>query len=340
MTALTEFQRLEAQGSWRETPESRLREVIVSVGDATLVLSDPKSDRPLSHWSLPAVTRLNAGKMPAIYAPGSQRADETVEIDDPLMIEAIERVQRAIAQHRAHPGRLRGVLTVLAVVAMLVGLMIWLPDAIIRHGAKIAPPAQARQIGEAVLADIERSTGKACTRDSGQAVLTWLASRLIDKNAEIFVVPGALNGALRLPGDVYVLGADLLEGAAGPEAAAGHVIAASLATQDKAITRQALRHAGLTAVLRLMTLGTLPSAAMTGYGEELLAQSPPRPETDAFLERLKDRRISSEPYARSVDPTGASLPELIENDPARSADFTKPLLTPPQWQALQQICAG
>ena len=75
VTALTEFQRLEAQGSWRETPESRLREVIVSVGAATLTMMDPKSDRPLSHWSLPAVTRINPGQLPAIYTPNGQAPD-------------------------------------------------------------------------------------------------------------------------------------------------------------------------------------------------------------------------------------------------------------------------
>lgn len=139
VTALTEFQRLEAQGSWRETPESRLREVIVSVGAATLTMMDPKSDRPLSHWSLPAVTRINPGQLPAIYTPNGQAPDETVEIDDPLMIEGIERVQRAIAIHRAVPGRLRGVVTVLGAVAMLAALTFWLPDALIRHAARIAP---------------------------------------------------------------------------------------------------------------------------------------------------------------------------------------------------------
>lgn len=340
MTALTEFQRLEAQGSWRETPDAQLREVIVSVGEATLVLSDPKSDRPLTHWSLPAVTRLNPGKMPAVYAPGSQRADETVEIDDPLMIDAIARVQRAISLHRTHPGRLRGALTILTLVAVLAALVFWLPDAIIRHAAKIAPPAQARQIGQAVLSDIENSTGKICTRKSGQAVLDWLSPRLVDGKSHLRVVPGPLNGALRLPGDLYVLGGDLLVSAPGPEAAAGHVIAASLASDDREVTLGALQYAGLGAVLRLMTLGDLPSDAMAGYGEKLLSRNPPRPDDAALLEQLAQRGLGSDAYARTIDPTGAAVPELIENDPARTAPPGPPLLTDPQWLALQQICAG
>lgn len=53
MTALEQYQRLEAAGTWRETRKAGLRDVIVSFGDATLILSDPRSETPLAHWSLP-----------------------------------------------------------------------------------------------------------------------------------------------------------------------------------------------------------------------------------------------------------------------------------------------
>lgn len=340
MTALKQFQRLEAQGSWRETPGARLREVIVSVGEATLILSDPKSDRPLTHWSLPAVVRLNPGKMPAVYTPAADVPDEILETDDPLMIEAIEKVQQAIAQHRANPGRLRGGLTILAIAAMLIGLAFWLPDALIRHAARIAPPAQARDIGIAVLADMQRSSGAICQRASGQAVLNWITPRLLTGDAAVRVLPGPLNGALRLPGDLYAIGGDLLEASSGPEAAAGHLIAAEQARSGREVTLDALRHAGLGASLRLMTLGSLPADAMAGYGEALLAAPLPRPETPALLEALRSRNLPAEPYARSIDPTGASVMPLIEGDPIRQGVAQADLLTDPQWLALQQICAG
>ena len=123
---------------WTAAPDAPLREVIVSVGDATLVLSDPRTDRPLSHWSLPAVVQLNPGVTPAIYAPTTTGEDETVTIDDPLMIEAIARVQGAVASHRAHTGRLRNGLLVLAILAALGWLVFWLPGALIGHAARIA----------------------------------------------------------------------------------------------------------------------------------------------------------------------------------------------------------
>lgn len=341
MTALTEFQRLEAQGWWRQTPDAAPREVVVAVGEATLTLVDPKSDRPLSHWSLPSVVRLNADGMPAVYSPNSTGPDETIEVEDPLMIEAIERVHQAIARHRGTKrGRLRGVVTGLAIMAMIGAAILWLPDALIRHAARIAPPAQARTIGLQVLGDLERSMGPVCRRRTGQQVLDWISPGLVGSQALVQVLPGPLNGSLRLPGDLYVLGNDLLSATPSPEAAAGHLISARLAQADKQVTLDALRHAGLMASLRLMTLGTLPRDALAGYGDKLLDQPLPRPELATLPPVFAERGLSTEPYARSIDPTGASVLPLIEADPIRAGTMQAVLLTDPQWLALQQICAG
>lgn len=340
MTALTDFQRLEAQGSWRAAPDAPLREVIVSVGDATLVLSDPRTDRPLSHWSLPAVVQLNPGVTPAVYAPTPTGEDETVTIDDPLMIEAIARVQGAVASHRAHTGRLRNGLLVLAILAVLGWLVFWLPGALIGHAARIAPPAQARDIGQAILTDLERGSGAVCRRESGQAVLNWLAPQLLGPDAAIRVVPGPLGGARRLPGEIYVIGSDLLQTAPGPEAAAAHLVAARLATTDGALRQAAVQHAGLLASIRLMTLGHLPQTAMQGFGAAMLMNPAPRPADADLLAALAERGIPAEPYARTIDPTGQTVLPLIEGDAFRTAPPARPLLTDEQWLALQQICAG
>lgn len=85
MTALKQYERLESIGLWRDDPEAQRREVLVRFGEATLVLSDPRSEVALSHWSLPAVERRNPGVLPALYAPGDD-ALETLEIDDTDMI--------------------------------------------------------------------------------------------------------------------------------------------------------------------------------------------------------------------------------------------------------------
>ena len=54
MTAIKEFERLESLGLWRGLKDSQRREVVVSFGEATLVLSDI-NNRPITHWSLAAI---------------------------------------------------------------------------------------------------------------------------------------------------------------------------------------------------------------------------------------------------------------------------------------------
>jgi hypothetical protein len=105
MTALSEYQRLEASGVWRAAPGAQRRDVIVALGEATLVLSDMQG-RALAHWSLAAVERRNPGVAPALYAPGDDAVEE-LELADGEMIAAVERVRRAVERARPAPGPVR-----------------------------------------------------------------------------------------------------------------------------------------------------------------------------------------------------------------------------------------
>ncbi|WP_299358527.1 hypothetical protein [uncultured Paracoccus sp.] len=339
MTALSAFQRLEASGVWREAPQEAVRDVIVSVGDATLILTDPKSDQPLSHWSLPAVTRLNPGQKPAIFAPGVPATDEILEIDDELMISAIEKVHTAIQASRPRPGRLRGGLLVAAAAVLVLGGLAWLPGAAVRHAALIAPPAQREAVGRQVLTQLTETTGAPCSRAAGSAVLDRLARRVTGADSRVVVLPSTLRGARALPGKLIVLGDDLIIGQPAPHAALGHVVAAQLVAEEQDPMAAALTFAGFGAAVSLLTTGLLPDDALDGYGEVLLASAPPRPsDDDALLERLASVGVPSSPYARSLDPSGEAVLTLIEADPFRMAPPEKPVLTEGEWVQLQRIC--
>jgi len=117
-TALSKYQRLEASGLWRADPEAQRIDVIVSVGEATLTITDLR-ERVLTHWSLAAIARANPGQRPAVYHPDGDPG-ETLELttDEVEMIAAIEKLRSAIARQRPRPGRLRlfGVLVSLSAV--------------------------------------------------------------------------------------------------------------------------------------------------------------------------------------------------------------------------------
>ncbi|MFM7333017.1 MAG: hypothetical protein ACKO1H_01170 [Tabrizicola sp.] len=177
MTALKKYQRLECGGLWRETPQDQRREVLVRFGDATLVLSDPKSGTAISHWSLPAIERINKGEDPPIFAPGTD-ASESLELTDPEMIAALGAVHHAVQAATARPGRLRGVLLGGATLAILAIAVIWLPGALVRHTASVVPPAQRADLGQRALDDLARVTGANCNNQLGLQALASLSERV------------------------------------------------------------------------------------------------------------------------------------------------------------------
>ena len=342
MTALVKYDRLESPGLWRATVDARARDVVVSLRDATLVLSDPKSELALSHWSLPAVGRINPGGMPAVFAPAPE-ADETLEIDDADMIAALDAVHRALLRRRARPGRLRGLILTGATLLTLGVGGVWMPGALITHTASVLPAVSRADIGRAALAEVTRLTGPPCAGRLGTRAAATLAERLFaPEPAVILVLPDALQGALALPGGLILLGRDVVETPSEAEAAAGYALAAAVRAETADPMLALLHHVGLRATFRLLTTGQLPEAALAGYAEVLL-RGPADPPGEALLQRFRAAGVPSSPYAYAVDPTGESVLALIEADPFRRDPDANPVLARPvlaevDWTSLQAIC--
>ncbi len=339
MTALQEYQRLECTGLWRDRPDGQRREVIVSFGDATLVISETRSARALTHWSLPAVVRLNPGEVPARFSPDPE-ADEELELDDEAMIAAVSKVHSLIEARRPHPGRLRTALLGSALAAVLGALVFWMPNALVTHTAAALPFAKRQAIGRAALADLTRLTGLPCAAAEGQEALGRLHGRLLGPAGEIFILPEGLKRSAILPGGIVLLARALVEDQEVPEVAAGEILAADLRSGATDPLIAILRHAGLRATFRLLTTGDLPNAAIDGYGETLLSRSQPPVAEKALLDRFAAAGVPSGPYAYSLDPSGESVLGLIEADPFRAGPSDRPVLADADWVALQGICSG
>ncbi|WP_343117208.1 hypothetical protein [Ostreiculturibacter nitratireducens] len=338
MTALSEYQRLETTGLWREGPDRQRREVIVGFRDASLVLSDSRNDVPLSHWSLPAVRRVNPGEMPAIYAPGDDDG-ETLELTDETMIAAIEKVHRLIEARKPHPGRLRSILLGVGLVTVLGLGIFWLPGELVRHTASVVPFAKRSEIGKAILADVARISGAPCASGPGQRALASFSERLIGPvGGELVILPSALSGTRHLPGKIILMGRDLVEDHESPEVAAGYILAERLRAEASDPLEELLHWAGFGATFRLLTTGNLPGDSIAGYGEALLATQPGRVADEDLLAWFEAAGVPSSPYAYAVDISGESVLGLIEADPFRSAPPPAPLLSDGDWISLQGIC--
>jgi hypothetical protein len=343
MTALKKFEKLEATALWRESSKdssdqgkSRLKEVFVSFGDTSLIIRD-KHETPLSHWSLPAVSRLNPGQIPAIYSPYVD-ADETIEIDDITMIEAIETVSKAIDRRRPRPGRLRLTVFVLLSLTTIGMIVFWLPDAIKRNTLRTVPPEIRQQIGREVLDQIGRLAGKPCSSRTGNRALIELKNRLMPNQvSNILVLAAGISKSASLPGGFILLNRRLVEDPEAPDLVASYILATQLSAQLNDPLAELLDLAGGFASLKLLTTGQIDQNSIMKYAEHVLTKTTKMPPDQVILKRFKQVKLASSPLAFDLDSTGETTLHLIESDPFGNLPYPK-LLSDADWIGLQTIC--
>jgi hypothetical protein len=338
MTALSDYQRLEAAGVWRATPRAQRRDVVVSLGKATLVLTDP-NDTALAHWSLAAVERRNPGESPAVFAPGAD-ATEELELSDAEMIAAIERVRRAVAKARPAPGRLRTRLALAAAVLIVAGGALMIPDALIRQAARVAPPAARAEIGAELVSHVERVAGAPCSSVAGDRALRRLETRLLGPDGGRIVVLGdGLATATHVPGGTILVSHALLENYETPEVAAGYILNERVAAQSSDPLLRLLDWSGTGAAFSLLTSGEVPDAELQDYAEYLLATGSVAVPDAALLAAFGEARVRATPYAQAMVAGGADKAALAAADPV-PPELAMTILSDGDWVALQGICAG
>lgn len=341
MTALNEYQRLEATGLWRPTPDDQRREVVVSLGDATLTITDT-SDRVLAHWSLAAVARLNKGEMPAIFHPDGD-SGETLELDHDSaeMIAAIDKVRRIVDRHRPRPGKLRFFATGGVAVALVALALFWLPDALLQHTVKVVPMVKRDEIGLALQDRITRVAGQPCTTPESVLALRHLAIRILgeSRSNDIVVLRDGVQRAAHLPGGLILLNRAVIEDPEDPDVTAGYVLVEALRAARQDPLEALLQHAGLLASLQLLTTGALPEDALDEYTETMLTTLPQPLGIDVLIPAFAAADLRTTPYAYALDITGESTLPLIEADP-RAIDGSRMVLSDADWVRLQGICGG
>ncbi len=339
MTALDNYRRLEALGLWREKAEDQRREVIVALGEATLVMSAPSGDA-LGHWSLPAIARLNPGKTPALFAPDSDSTEE-LEIADGDMIDAIERIRSAIARTRPRPGRLRLVLGLglLAIVSLL--SVFWLPGALIRQTVSLLPEAKRVEIGQQLLIQMTQIAGRPCGGPGGRTALLRLSTRVFGPDAapQLVIFPATIPATITLPGNIIAASAALAEDFETPEVFAGYLLAEEARQTSHDPVGTFLSEAGLRVTLRLLTTGQIEEAEIHAHAARLLSRETTVVDNGVLLEGFGAAQISSQPYAFARDVSGESVLELIEGDPMRGGSGPA-VLSDGDWVSLQEICTG
>ena len=339
MTALKEFQRLEAAGVWRATPADQRKDVIVSLGDASLTILDLRGN-VLAHWSVAAAARANKGQRPAIYHPDGDPG-ETLELDEDgvEMIDAIERIRAAIDKSRAKPGKLRLYITGAVAATVIGGILFWLPDALLRHTVQVVPAVKRAEIGNALLSQITRISGQACMTREAREPLRRLASRVLGpgQRGALVVLPAGVTTTAHLPGGRILLNRSLVEDPEDPDVTAGYVLTERLRALTQDPLEEMLIQTGLWSSLRLLTTGELREDDLERYSEYLLSQEPKPLSDDMVLAAFETAELRSTPYAYAIDITGETTLPLIEADPM-AGQSGRPVLSDADWLRLQGIC--
>jgi hypothetical protein len=337
MTALHQYSRLEAAGLWRSATGAQRREVIVGLREATIVLIDPKTELPLTQWSLPAIVRTGAEQGFVTYASHEDEM-ETLEIDDEAMIAALDKVRSALDRRRKRPGRLRSVFALLASSAIALGIAVWIPLKLYDFTAQRLPDAARSDIAAMAMADIATISGSPCSGRMGVAASADLARRLApnappDAPFHIAVLREGLTQPASLPDGTILLPYALVERADGPDALAGMAIAQRLLMTREDALVGALRYAGVIATLQLLSSGALPSTSLQGYGLDLTQRTAAPPDIAALHSAFAQLQISTAPYAAFV--ASADLSALPDPAPAGSQPA---VLDDAAFLGIQYIC--
>lgn len=337
MTALSQYDRLECSGIWRENADAQRRDVIVFFGDASLVLVD-SNERPLAHWSLAAIERMNAGERPALFSP-DPTSGEVLEIEDDTMIAAIAKVMSAVRRRTPQRGRLRTVLLGSS-LALVVGLAVfWMPGAMRHHTAGVVPTSMRVDVGEKLLSGISRVSGAPCRTTEGVRVLDKLSKSLLGSSGRLVVLPGGIVDTAHLPGGLVLLNRSVVEDHEDPAVAAGYILAERARLRGTDPLENLLDELGTLTTFRLLTTGTLPTEGLDAYAELLMTTRPVPLAPEIILKEFEAAQVASSPYAYARDVSGESVLPLIEGDPMRG-QIAAPILSDGDWVRLQGICGG
>jgi hypothetical protein len=139
-----------APGRWREAPDGPARDVIVSLGNATLVLTDVQ-DRILGHWALAGIRAVGESDGSIVYTMAGDGAD-TLSIGDRDMNAAIAEFSCASSSPTPRARRTRRrrlpVVAPLMILGAVTMLAVYGPPVIRAQSKRLIAREQAIEAGD------------------------------------------------------------------------------------------------------------------------------------------------------------------------------------------------
>ena len=285
MTAIDKYTRLEALGQWRESPDEPPCEVVVSFGNATLVLSD-LDENPLCHWAMAATSRLTLDGANAVYTPDTE-GFETLEIDDAEMVEAIAQVSRAAATIKRRTPWLRWVF--LALLMATFGAIFNAAPSLLRGQAvRMTGPESARKLGTDMVATLDADI---CREPRADVVRELFQSRVFPDGRTLLLIARNQPHAGVFPGGVVVVGGDVLQAMQTPNELAG--LTTTLFAQSETALTQLFEASSSRELFEYITSGRLSGERLANAAQNII-DAPEISETAEFVS-------TSQPLLRDQD---------------------------------------
>ena len=304
MTALDDYAKLEAAARYFDGVSARPREVVLSFGERTLMIVG-YDDLPIAHWPLASLRGVGDPGGRVTQLVPDLASDERVALDDPEMIDAINRVCPNLYHRPPSRRKLRRVAVwsaaALASVALI--LLILIP-ALADRLAVYVPPEREQALGDAIAAKIGDILGGdagsptlVCTAPEGTRALERMVGRLTPPSGlpyplRVSVIDNPLVNAVALPGGRVLVFRGLLEVAETPEEVAGvlahefgHVI-------NRDPTRGVLRAAGTAGIIGIM-LGDVFGASVIAAASDAILNAKHQREAEILADEAAYRSLAS-----------------------------------------------
>jgi len=267
MTALDQYQRLEAVALWRSSPDAEPREVIVAFGNATLTLMN-MNEEPWGHWSLAALEEISHGDHAMVLTPDPDQ-QETLSLDDRDMISAIRAVRGDAQKEIVERRRIKLLVPALTLLVVLITAIVMARDPLASYLTRRVDEVTWERVSIALASDwMQADSARYCRINStgalrtsrGHPLLAQINTRLASGSTAIRPVLARYDGPpiLSLPGSLVLLNAAAVDMAEQPEQIAG-LLALAQARYNLTLSRHVVTQTlGLVGTMRLAASGTIP----------------------------------------------------------------------------------
>lgn len=311
--------RFEASGIWRENAETPPRDVIVSLGERTLVLSD-LGDRILGHWARAGLTPLRTEGETTVYTLSAE-SGETLAIGDRQMnVEISGRTHDAQVSPRKRRKRPR--LGLILAASFSIGLSATLasfaPGAMRHQTLRLIQPGQAAELSDRILLILMDKGAQPCRHPTGERNVNRLTATLAapgETPVRTRVMDLADASAARLPDGSVIVSQSAVAAARVPEDLAA-VLAVALARDPLETLVNSMGPVDhmvyfLTADLRPTTLDDAARAALAPATSDEMAAAATRLEALGLSTGAEGEERSGDDKVRLLSGTSASALEAI-----------------------------